>query len=971
MLPVDTFTMLIYPPIKITGAREHNLKNITVSIPRNSLTVVTGLSGSGKSSLAFDTLFTEGQRRYVESLSSYARQFLDTIEKPDFDTIEGLSPTIAIDQKSASRNPRSTVGTMTEVYDFLRLMFARAGTPHCPHHPDKELIAQTGEQILKRIVVQLKELGLPQKVVLFAPLVIDKRGEHKFVLKTAQKAKIERVRVNGTGMAIQEALELELDRNKRHSIDAEILALGFYSEDRETIKTLEQGIERSLRLGNGLLVLFNQMNNQETYYSEHYTCPVCGFSLPTIEPRLFSFNSPQGACPLCQGLGTRLEFDKDLILPNPRLTLAEGAIRPWSRMTSHSNWYQKSLNLLAKEYGISLDQPVGEIPDNLLEVLLYGDPEFSRKPEETFEGIIPNLRRRYDETDSDYLRQEIEKYMVERTCPSCHGQRLRAEILGIRVNNKNIVDINTMTIDQAFHFFDEPYTGRHPEVYVQLSKEITKRLQFLLDVGLGYLTLDRNASTLAGGEAQRIRLATQLGSQLMGVIYVLDEPSIGLHRKDHERLLKTLQTLRNIGNTVVVVEHDEVTMRAADYIIDIGPGAGELGGHIIAQGTPQEIMVNPSSITGQYLSHSSFIEVPKNRRPESNEYLTVHNAEEFNLKNITVNFPLKRFVCVTGVSGSGKSTLVSDILARSLSVKFHRAKVVPGKHGKITGLNYIDKVIDIDQSPIGRTPRSNPVTYTGIFGPVRDLFAQTSLAQEKNFDAGHFSFNLRGGRCEVCKGDGVLKIEMNFLPDVYVTCKECKGKRYNNEALEILYNGKTIADVLDMTIDEAVEFFISQPLIHYKLSVLQQVGLGYMRLGQPATTLSGGEAQRIKLATELSRQSTGHTLYILDEPTTGLHFEDIKRLLAVLQALVDKGNSVIVVEHDLDVIKCADWIIDIGPDGGDKGGEIVAEGPPEIVAASPRSYTGEYLAPILAHEVDQLKKKPVHKAQEIKTPTAK
>lgn len=953
-------------PIKITGARQHNLKNITVSIPRNSLTVITGLSGSGKSSLAFDTLFAEGQRRYVESLSSYARQFLDTLEKPDFDTIEGLSPTIAIDQKTASHNPRSTVGTITEVYDFMRLLFSRTGTPHCPNHPEQELVAQTPEEILNRILTDLSKQGLPQKITLYAPLINDKRGEHKYALRNAKKNKIDRVRIDGTNMSIDEALTVALDPNKRHSIEAEMLALGVYSDDRETIKALEQGVNNALRLGNGVLSVYNQTTEEETYYSEHYTCPICGFSLPTLEPRLFSFNSPHGACPVCQGLGTRLEFDHDLILPNPRLTIAEGAIRPWSRITSHSNWYQKALAIFSKRYGVSLDTAINALKKDQLEILLYGDKDTTTIAEEDrFEGVIPNLRRRYDETDSDYLRQEIEKYMVERICPSCHGQRLRAEILGITIAGKNIVDINTMNIEQAFEFFSQNHDNSSP-VFEQLSAEITKRLQFLLDVGLSYLTLDRNASTLAGGEAQRIRLATQLGSQLMGVIYVLDEPSIGLHHRDHERLLKTLFNLRDNGNTVVVVEHDAMTMKAADYIIDIGPGAGEQGGHIIAEGTAPEVLANPQSITGGYLTGRTYIKVPGKRRDLASEWLTVYNAEEFNLKQVTVKFPLKRFVCVTGVSGSGKSTLVSDILARALSAKFHRAKVVPGKHEKITGMEFIDKVIDIDQSPIGRTPRSNPVTYTGIFGPIRELFAQTPAAQERNFDAGHFSFNLRGGRCEVCKGDGVLKIEMNFLPDVYVTCSECKGKRYNPEALEILYHGKTIADVLDMTIDEAVAFFAHDSLVHHKLSVLQQVGLGYMRLGQPATTLSGGEAQRIKLATELSRQSTGHTLYILDEPTTGLHFEDIKRLLSVLQALVDKGNSVIVVEHDLDVIKSADWVIDMGPEGGDQGGQLVAEGTPEEVAAIVSSYTGKYLAPLLRPEDSTSKTKPT-----IKTAPAK
>lgn len=937
-------------PITITGARQNNLKNVTVTIPRNSLTVVTGLSGSGKSSLAFETLFAEGQRRYVESLSSYARQFLDTLEKPEFDTIEGLSPTIAIDQKTASNNPRSTVGTITEIYDFLRLLFARCGTPHCPHHPECKLESQSPEQILERIIARVREQGFGQKLMVLAPLVSDKRGEHKYAIRLAKKRQIERVRIDSVSMTVDEAMQTDLDGNVRHSIEAEILAYGVYSDDRETLKTLEQAVKRALTLGSGTLITLNQETGEEIFYSEHYTCPECGFSLPTIEPRLFSFNSPHGACPVCQGLGTRLEFEQSLILPNPRLTLAEGAVRPWSRITSHSNWYQKALTLFSKRFSASVDTPINELKEEQLKGLLYGDPAFSGPDdEEHYEGIIPNLRRRYDETDSDYLRQEIEKYMVERTCPSCHGQRLRAEILGITVDGKNIVDVNTMTVEAALNFFRGEHTiERNLFVFDQLAKEITSRLQFLLDVGLGYLTLDRTASTLAGGEAQRIRLATQLGSQLMGVIYVLDEPSIGLHARDHERLIKTLKSLRDIGNTVVVVEHDALMMHEADHIIDMGPGAGEQGGYVMSAGSPDEVLSDPNSITGAYLSGQKSIEVPKQRRSGTGKAITVHGAAEFNLKGITVDFPLGKLVCVTGVSGSGKSTLVSDILARALSAKFHRAKVVPGKHDKITGLSNIDKVIDIDQSPIGRTPRSNPVTYTGIFGPIRDLFAQTPLAVERDYDAGHFSFNLRGGRCEVCKGDGVLKIEMNFLPDVYVTCQECKGKRYNAEALEVLYNGKNIAEVLDMTIDEAVEFFKEDQLIHHKLSVLQQVGLGYMRLGQPATTVSGGEAQRIKLATELSRQSTGHTLYILDEPTTGLHFEDVKRLLSVLQALVDKGNSVIVVEHDIDVIKSADWLIDIGPEGGDKGGEVVATGTPEDVAKVERSHTGRYLKQVLS-----------------------
>lgn len=936
--------------ITISGARQHNLKNINVAIPKNKLTVITGLSGSGKSSLAFDTLFVEGQRRYMESLSSYARQFLDTLEKPDFDSIDGLSPTIAIDQKSASNNPRSTVGTMTEIYDLLRVLFSRSGTPHCPRHPQEILQAQTAETILNRITLELESKGVPQKVSFFAPIVVDRKGEHKYAIRTAKKQGIERVRIDGVTMSVEEATGLELDSHLRHTIEAEVIQFGVYSLDRETLKTLDQSLTRGLKLGNGIITVLFHSDESENFYSEHHTCAICGFSLATIDPRLFSFNSPHGACPDCQGLGTRLEFDVNLILPNRRLTLLEGAIRPWSRITSHSHWYQKSLEICSRIHKIDLNCPVEQLPMPDIQTLLFGDGQ-SEDPDapDHFEGIIPNLRRRYDETDSDYLRQEIEKYMVRKTCNSCHGQRLRADILGITIGDKNIVTINGMTVSDCRTYFSEskPEVSSQ-EVFSRLAKEITLRLGYLEDVGLGYITLDRTASTLAGGEAQRIRLATQLGSQLEGVIYVLDEPSIGLHPRDHNRLLSTLFKLRDNGNTVVVVEHDAATMLAADYLIDIGPGAGERGGEVVAAGTPLEVMQTPNSLTGAYLSGTSVIEVPKSRRNHFKKWLTIEGAEEFNLKNVTAKFPLEHLVCVTGVSGSGKSTLATDILARALAMKFHRAKVQPGKFTSIDGLEFIDKVIDIDQSPIGRTPRSNPVTYAGIFGTIRELFAQTSLAVEKNFDAGHFSFNLRGGRCETCKGDGQIQIEMNFLPDVYVTCSDCHGKRYNPEALEILYHNKTISDVLEMTIDEAVNFFADHELVHHKLKVLQEVGLGYMRLGQPATTLSGGEAQRIKLATELARQSTGKTLYILDEPTTGLHFDDVKRLLHVLQALVDKGNSVIVVEHDLDVIKSADWIIDLGPDGGDKGGQIVAEGTPEDVAKIAASHTGNYLKPLLS-----------------------
>lgn len=938
-------------PIRIIGAREHNLKNVTVEIPRNSLTVITGLSGSGKSSLAFDTLFAEGQRRYVESLSSYARQFIDTLEKPDFDMIDGLSPAIAIDQRSASRNPRSTVGTTTEIYDFFRLLFARCGVPHCANHPDQELISQTPQEVLDRLMADLTSRGLPQKIVIYAPLISDKKGEHRYVLTMAKKNNLRTILVDGVKMSVDEALNLEISRGQRHTIEAEILSFGVYANDRETLDVLHQAIVKAFKFGGSRLRLAFQDSDESLYYSELHTCPACGFTLPSIEPRLFSFNSPQGACPFCQGLGTKKEFSVDLILPNLHLTLGEGAVRPWSRITSHSNWYNRTLNILADNYGVSLDMPINELTDAERELLIYGDKANKFTGDEHYEGIIPNLQSRLDETDSDYLRAEIEKYMVEKTCPSCKGQRLRAEILGITINGNNIVDITSKTIRQTDEFFKAVKAyPRNEIVFSQLSREIEKRLEHLIEVGVEYLTLDRNTSTLAGGEAQRIRLATQLGSQLMGVIYVLDEPSIGLHRRDHERLLKSLYDLRDIDNTVVVVEHDELTMRSADYIIDVGPGAGEQGGEIIATGTPEEIMANTNSLTGAYLSGRTKIEIPKVRRKEAENFLTVYNASEFNLKDITVQFPLQRFVCVTGVSGSGKSTLVDDILANALSASFNHAKVVPGKHSKITGVSKINKVIAIDQTSIGRTPRSNPVTYAGIFGSIRELFAQTPEAQERGFDVGHFSFNLRGGRCEVCKGDGALKVEMNFLPDVYVTCQECKGKRYNDEILQVLYKGKTIAEVLNLTVEEAVELFSDSPLIHHKLFVLKQVGLGYIRLGQSATTLSGGEAQRIKLATELSRQSTGNTLYILDEPTTGLHFEDIRRLLAVLQALVDKGNSVIVVEHDLDVIKCADWVIDLGPEGGGGGGYLVAEGTPETVAKNPKSYTGQYLAEILANK---------------------
>lgn len=818
--------------IFIKGARVHNLKNIDVSIPRNKLTVMTGLSGSGKSSLAFDTIYAEGQRRYVESLSSYARQFLSPIQKPDVDYIEGLSPSIAIDQKSVALSPRSTVGTISDIYDYLRLLFARIGQPHCPE-------CQT--YLTKSIVKQKNH-----------------NGKHNIV--------------------------------------------------------------------------------------NIYRCAKCNFELPEPSIGSFSFNSPKGACTNCHGLGTKKEIDPELVFPNKRLTLSEGAIRPWSRITSHNNWYQKTLNEISAKYSIDLDAPVKNLSKKNIQIILYGTGDG------IFEGVIPNLQRRHQETDSEYIKNEIEKYMVEKICQQCGGKRLRKEVLGITILGKNIIDLSELSILKLYDFFvrlEKNVGKREYEISKQIIKDIQKRLKFIIKVSLGYLTLDRSSQTLAGGEAQRIRLATQLGSQLTGVLYILDEPSIGLHPRDQEKLIKTLFDLRDTGNTVIVVEHDEETILRADHIIDIGPGAGEFGGKIIACGTPDEIKRNPKSLTGQYLSGKKRIEIPQNRRIGSGKSIIIKNASEFNLKNIDVKIPLNTLTCVTGVSGSGKSTLMIDILARALSKKFHRAHANPGKHGSILGTQYIDKVINIDQSPIGRTPRSNPATYTGIFTPIREIFALLLESQKKGYSASHFSFNMKGGRCEACKGDGVIKYEMHFLPDVYITCDSCNGRRYNKEVLDILYKNRNIADVLEMTIDEAADFFSDIPNLKNKLKVLSAVGLGYIKLGQAATTLSGGEAQRVKLATELARQDTGKTLYILDEPTTGLHFDDIKKLLIVLQALVDKGNTVLVIEHNLDIIKSADHIIDMGPDGGVNGGQLVAIGTPEQVAKVKKSYTGMYLKEVL------------------------
>lgn len=948
--------------IIVTGAREHNLKNISLSIPRDKLVVITGLSGSGKSSLAFDTLYAEGQRRYVESLSAYARQFLGMMEKPDVDYIEGLSPAISIDQKSATRNPRSTVGTVTEIYDYMRLLFARVGTVHC-HICGQPVSKLSPSQMVDKVLEQFKD----EKIMLLSPLVRDRKGEHRQVFIAAKKAGYTRLRIDGTMMDLEEAEGLELDKQKKHSIEIVVdrvtvqgARLGAserntkIEQDSQRVRLLDS-IEKVLHLSEGKLLVAAPDKNIETYFSEDYYCFTDDISLPEIEPRAFSFNSPHGACPTCQGLGRLQQIDSDLIVPNHRLTIAEGAIRPWSRSTSFDTWYLRIMEEVAKVHKVDMNIAWGQLTEEDRQLVLYGTGEERYTVggySTTYEGVIPNLERRHKETESDYVRSEIEKYMTEEMCTTCNGGRLRQEVLGVKVAGNNIVQVNQMTTAEGLKFFEELQTSttlsenqRH--IARQIFKELTARLQFLLDVGLSYLTLDRSANTLAGGEAQRIRLATQIGSGLTGVLYILDEPSIGLHQRDNTRLLETLVHLRDLGNTVLVVEHDQETMMAADYLIDIGPGAGKHGGEVVAMGTPQEVAAHPTSLTGQYLSGQKSIALPKKRRPVDNRHLEIIGATENNLRNIDVKIPLGVLVCVTGVSGSGKSTLINDILAKSLNQIFFKAKEMPGKHKEIKGVSHLNKVIDIDQSPIGRTPRSNPATYTGIFTVIRDMFSAMPEAKARGYKTGRFSFNMKGGRCETCAGDGVLKIEMNFLPDVYVTCDECHGKRYNRETLEILYKGKNISEVLDMTVEEALAFFDAVPAIKQKLQVLSDVGLGYMHIGQPATTLSGGEAQRIKLASELSRRATGRTLYILDEPTTGLHFEDVSRLLHVLQALVDKGNSIIIIEHNLDVIKCADWLVDMGPEGGWGGGIVIAEGTPEQVAAKKESYTGQYLKPLL------------------------
>ncbi|MBI5466380.1 MAG: excinuclease ABC subunit UvrA [Candidatus Kerfeldbacteria bacterium] len=945
--------------IVIRGARVHNLKNISLAIPRHKLVVITGLSGSGKSSLAFDTIYAEGQRRYIESLSAYARQFLGMMDKPDVDQIDGLSPAISIDQRSTSHNPRSTVGTVTEIYDYLRLLYARVGVPHCPTC-GREVARQSVDQIIGR----LQRLSLGTQLSLLAPVVRDQKGEHKHTVAELKKAGYVRLRFDGKLISVEEAEDMVVDKQKRHTVEVVVDRLSI-SRDPDDVTRLADSLETALDLGDGLVKILLPDKGEELLFSEHFSCPHCQVDLPNIEPRSFSFNSPHGACPTCTGLGTRLEVDPDLVIPNRRLTISQGAIRPWSRTSANQTWYYRVLEAVAHEHNFSLDLPVAKLTPAQLKIVLYGTGERSynvnagsaslgkvREFYTTFEGVIPNLERRYKETESDYMRGEIERYMRIWPCPTCQGKRLKPEVLAVTVVGRGVADLVAMSVAQAKVFFADLeskklLSERDFKIARQITKEIRERLSFLSDVGLDYLTLDRAAATLSGGEAQRIRLATQIGSSLVGVIYILDEPSIGLHQRDNNKLIVTLKRLRDLGNTVIVVEHDRETMLAADQLIDIGPGAGKHGGEIVAQGTPQQVAAVRGSLTGQYLVGKLSVAAPTNSRPGNGKAISIQGAQEFNLKNINVTIPLGRLVCITGVSGSGKSTLMTEILAKALAQHFYGAKDLPGKHKSIAGLEHIDKVIDIDQSPIGRTPRSNPATYTGVFTSIRDLFSQLPEAKIRGYDPGRFSFNVKGGRCEACEGDGLVRIEMHFLPDVYVECEECHGKRYNQQALEIHYKSQNIADVLEMTAEEAMHFFENVPAIHDKLKVLFEVGLGYIHLGQSATTLSGGEAQRIKLATELSRRSTGRTLYILDEPTTGLHFDDVKRLLHVLNELVDRGNTVLVIEHNLDVIKCADWIIDLGPEGGDKGGELVAAGTPKEIIKAKRSYTGQWLKKVL------------------------
>ena len=934
--------------IKIEGARAHNLKNINVQIPRDKLVVVTGLSGSGKSSLAFDTIYAEGQRRYVESLSAYARQFLGQMDKPDVDNIEGLSPAISIDQKTTSHNPRSTVGTVTEIYDYLRLLYARAGRPHCPNC-GKPITQQSVDQMVDRIM----QLPAGAKLLIMAQLVRGKKGEHKKVLEQIRREGYVRVRIDGELHDLGE--EIALEKQKKHTIEIVVDRLVV----REGMESrLADSLETALHAGEGV-VYVQVVDGDLLMFSENFACVDCGISLPEIAPRMFSFNSPFGACPVCTGLGSHKEFDPALVVPDPTLSVADGVFAPLSK--NPNSYGMRAITALLAAHDYDAHTPWNRMDKKTQKMLLYGSDEYvsfqytnmfgeEKEYHVPYEGVLPALTRRYRETDSEEMRESYEDYMTDTPCSACHGARLKPEALAVTVGGKNIAALTALTIREADAFLmaaEQDFTPREAKIAGEILKEIHARLHFLLDVGLDYLTLSRAASTLSGGEAQRIRLATQIGSGLMGVLYILDEPSIGLHQRDNNRLLATLRHLRDLGNTLIVVEHDEDTMYAADHIIDIGPGAGEHGGEVVAEGTAAEIMKNPASITGQYLSRKQFIPVPAERRRGNGYFLEIVGAAENNLKDVNVKFPLGTLTLVTGVSGSGKSTLVNEILYRGVASRLYRAKGKPGKHKKIKGLEHIDKVINIDQQPIGRTPRSNPATYTGVFDAIRELFSQVSESRMRGYKAGRFSFNVKGGRCEACRGDGILKIEMQFLPDVYVPCEVCKGARYNRETLEVHYKGKTIAEVLDMTIDEAVEFFANVPRIARKLEIIRDVGLGYIRLGQPATTLSGGEAQRVKLATELARRSTGKTLYILDEPTTGLHAADIHKLLLILQRLVDGGDTVVVIEHNLDVIKTADHIIDLGPEGGTGGGTIVAQGTPEEIVKVKASYTGQFLKPLL------------------------
>ncbi|HHY54337.1 MAG TPA: excinuclease ABC subunit UvrA [Chloroflexi bacterium] len=994
----------------VRGAREHNLKNVDLEIPRDRLVVITGLSGSGKSSLAFDTIYAEGQRRYVESLSAYARQFLGLMEKPNVDQIEGLSPAISIDQKGAGRNPRSTVGTVTEVYDYLRLLFARIGQPHCPTCGEP-ITQQTATQIVDTIV----EMPAGSRLLILAPIIKDRKGNHKSVFENLQKQGYMRARVNGELYEVTEVPEL--DRYKMHTIEAVIDRIivqppGVDESGEPTgtdLARLADSVETALKLGNGVLIVSDVTDRShpvDRTFSEHFSCVKCGTSLPEIEPRTFSFNSPHGACPTCTGLGSLQEFDPELVL-DEEMSIEDGAVIPWRRQNDDENegYYRQVLRAVCKQYGIPARVPVKELSLKQRDVIIWGTPHKGEKVridytnskgeeryyETTFSGVIPNLQRRYQETTSEYIRSKLEQYMSVRPCPTCGGKRLRPEALAVTIAGKNIWEVTRMPVSESLTWvqwlrgekneigdwrleidgaasansngasnpqssnhpisnLQSPLTPRQQTIAYQVLKEIAARLGFMVNVGLDYLTLDRTALTLSGGESQRIRLATQIGSQLMGVLYILDESSIGLHQRDNARLIETLQGMRDLGNTVLVVEHDEDTIRAADWIVDMGPGAGEHGGHVVCSAWRNEFLRCPHSLTAKYLRGELRIPVPRERREGNGEYLFIKGARENNLKGVDVRIPLGKFVAVTGVSGSGKSTLVVEVLYKKLAQYMYRAKERPGAHDAIEGIGHIDKVIDIDQSPIGRTPRSNPATYVGLFTDIRDLFASLTEAKARGYKAGRFSFNIKGGRCEACQGDGIIRIEMQFLPDVYVPCEECKGHRYNRETLEIKFRGKSIADVLEMTVEEGLEFFQHIPRIRNKLETLNAVGLGYIKIGQPATTLSGGEAQRVKLSKELSRRATGNTLYILDEPTTGLHFEDVRKLLEVLHELVNKGNTVLVIEHNLDVIKNCDWLIDMGPEGGVKGGYVIAEGTPEHIAANPRSYTGRFLAPMLREE---------------------